>query len=162
MNFYSRDELLAIGFSHVGEDIRVSRRAIFYATSGRLGDRVRIDDMAIFTGHIELGDDVHVSPFCFLGGTGGKIVMGNRSGISTHVSIFTKSDDYGRHTPEPRSKIEGDVRIDDGTIFGAQCVILPGAIVGENCRIGVGSVIQGVVAPGSRIVSAAIKTVKLA
>lgn len=161
MNFYSRDELLAIGFSHVGVDTRVSRRATFYATSGRLGDRVRIDDTAILTGHVELGDDVHVSPFSFLGGTGGKIVMGNGSGISTHVSIFTKSDDYGRQTEDHCEKLQGDVDIGENSIFGAQCVILPGSLVGENCKIGVGCVIQGVIAPGSRVISASIKTVKL-
>jgi acetyltransferase-like isoleucine patch superfamily enzyme len=161
VDFFSRDELLALGFAEVGEDTRVSRRAIFYASAGRIGDRVRVDDMAIFTGHVELGDDVHISPFCFLGGTGGKIVMGARSGISTHVSIFTKSDDYRANADEHAAKVTGDVSIGDNTIFGAQCVILPGSTVGANCRIGVGCVVTGEVAPASRVVSAAIKTVKL-
>lgn len=162
MDFYSREDLLALGFSEVGEDTRVSRRAIFYASTGRIGDRVRVDDLAIFTGHVELGDDVHVSPFCFLGGTGGKIVMGARSGVSTHVSIFTKSDDYRASGDEESAKVTGDVSIGEKTIFGSQCVILPGSTIGANCQIGVGCVVTGDVAPQSRIVSAAIKTVKLA
>src|SRR6185295_7819409 len=101
----SREELLAIGFSAVGSDCKVSRHAHFFATSGKLGDGVRIDALAILTGHIELDDHAHVSPFSFLGGTGGKIKFGKHAGISTHCSLFTKTDDYTGSKGEARDKV---------------------------------------------------------
>ncbi|BAK75318.1 putative acyltransferase [Pseudogulbenkiania sp. NH8B] len=157
----SREEVLALGFSHVGEGVRVSRRATFYDISGVIGDGARIDDFAILTGHIEIGRQVHVSPFCFLGGTGGTIRLGDGVGFSTHVSVFTKSDDYQQRTDGPRDKVCGDVVIGDFTIFGAQCVILPGSVVGKHCSVGIGCVVHDTLPDGGRYVSMGIKSVRL-
>ncbi|QEL56622.1 acyltransferase [Chromobacterium paludis] len=158
----SREQLLALGFSSVGHNVKVSHRAVFHAISGSLGDGARIDDFAVLTGHVEVGAGAHISPFCFLGGTGGRIVMGRGAGLSTHVSIFTKSDEYQQPgLGGERSKVTGDVIIGDYSIFGAQCVVLPGSVVGANCSIGVGCVVGGEVAEGSRLVSMGIKNVRL-
>ena len=154
------EELLALGFSRVGANTRVSRRAVFYDISGEIGDGARIDDFAIITGHIEIGDNTHVSPFCFLGGTGGKITLATGSGMSTHVSIFTKSDNYRQNTDGPRDKIEGDVYIGQHSILGAQCVVLPCAVIGQNCSFGVGCTLSGVFPDGGHYVSVSIKLVR--
>ena len=161
MDLLSREELLAIGFTAVGEGVKVSRRAVFYVIEDSIGDGARIDDFAILTGQLEIGPRTHISPFCFLGGTGGRIVLGEGVGFSTHVSVFTKSDDYQQQADGPRGKVEGDVVIGPHTIFGAQCVILPGAEVGRNCSIGVGCVIKDKVADGGRYVSMGIRSVQL-
>jgi acetyltransferase-like isoleucine patch superfamily enzyme len=161
MGFYSQEELYAMGFTHVGVGTRISKRATFYEMSGSLGDQARIDDYAILTGNVSIGARAHVSPFCFLGGTGGKIVMEDDSGMSTHVSIFTKSDDYRDGTSENRGKICGDVIIGTHTILGAQCVVLPGAVVGKNCTIGVGCVVHGALADDGRYVSVGFKSIRL-
>ncbi|MDA0979578.1 MAG: acyltransferase, partial [Proteobacteria bacterium] len=71
MTPYSREELLALGFESVGADVMVSRDVRFFAISGSLGDRVRIDTYCIVTGQVELGADVHIAPLCFLSATGG-------------------------------------------------------------------------------------------
>lgn len=161
MSYISESELLALGFTSVGQDTRVSRYAQFYDVIGTIGDGARVDDFAILTGNLSLGKDVHVSPFCFLSGTGGKIVMEEGAGMSTHVSVFTKSDDYRDKVRGARRKVTGDVVIGKYSILGAQCVILPGVTIGEYCSIGVGCVLENNVSNSSRLVSIGIKSIYL-
>lgn len=162
MAYLTREALLALGFTRVGDDVRVSPLARFYDIDGVIGDGARIDDFAILTGQIDIGARVHVSPFCFLGGTGGRIVLGDGVGFSTHVSVFTKSDDYQHAQDGARDKVCGDIRIGQNTIFGAQCVILPGATIGSGCTVGTGCVINDVLADGGRYVSMGVRSVRLA
>lgn len=161
MDYLTREELSSIGFSEIGANTRVSRRAVFYEISGSIGDGARIDDFAILTGHIEIGAQCHVSPFCFLGGTGGRIVLGTGAGMSTHVSLFTKSDDYQEALDGPRGKINGDITIGRNTILGAQCVVLPNTTIGPGCSFGIGCVVSGNHTEKSRYVSVGIKSVRI-
>ncbi|QZA80035.1 acyltransferase [Deefgea piscis] len=161
MKYLNYDELIEIGFSSVGVDTKISRRAIFYDISGSIGDNVRIDDFSILTGWVVIGNDAHISPFCFLGGTGGRITLGVGVGLSTHVSIFTKSDDYQERSTGLRGKVSGDVFVGDYSIFGAQCVLLPGAEIGKHCSIGVGCVVHNKLLDSGRYISVGIKSVML-
>ena len=49
MNGYlSREEVLALGFASVGENVQISNKACFYgAAKMRIGSHVRIDDFCI-------------------------------------------------------------------------------------------------------------------
>ncbi len=152
-DLYSKDELLALGFSSVGDDTLIARDVKFFAIEGSIGDRVRIDTYAILTGHIELGDDTHVSPFCFLSATGGKITMGAGSGIGPQVSLLTKSDDYNSEDLGDKGKLSGDISIGERTILGAGCKVLPGATVGSDASIGSNCVITSDVKAGDQVVS---------
>lgn len=162
MDYLTREELAGIGFSSVGEGTRVSRRAVFYDIRGSIGDAARIDDFAILTGHVEIGSRCHISPFCFLGGTGGRITLGNGAGMSTHVSLFTKSDDYQQAATGHRDKISGDILIGRDTILGAQCVVLPNTATGVCCSFGIGCVISGDYPDASRHISVGIKSIRIA
>lgn len=161
MGYLSVDELLRLGFSRVAEGTKVSRRAIFYDISGELGANARIDDFAILTGNVLVGENVHVSPFCFLGGTGGTIRLEKGAGMSTHVSLFTKSDDYQTPAQGKRQKVSGDILVGEYSILGAQCVVLPGAKIGKYCSIGVGCVISGQLPDSCRYVSMGVKSVRI-
>ncbi len=151
-NIYSREDLLKIGFKSVGKATLVSKDARFFSVQGELGDGVRIDAFSILTGHILLGKNVHVSPFCFLGGTGGTIRMGPHSGLSTHVSVFTKSADYSKQTLDA-PKLTGNVSIGNHSIVGSGSTVMPGSKIGKNASLGCNCVIQGSVPAGSIIVS---------
>lgn len=159
-NFYSKTELLGMGFKSIGEGATVSKDARFFAIKGQLGKGVRIDAYSILTGHIILGNNVHISPFCFLGGTGGTIRMGSNSGLSTHVSVFTKSADYSKQSLDT-PKLMGNVSIGDRSIVGAGSTLMPGSRVGKNVSIGCNSVIQGSITSGSIIVSRGIGLITL-
>lgn len=160
MECLSKSELIAFGFTHVGKNTRVSRVARFYDINGSIGDGARVDDFAIITGNVSIGKHTHISPFCFLAGTGGQILMEEGSGMSAHVSVFTKSDDYREQACGTRRKVTGDVVIGKYSILGAQCVILPGVTIGNFCSIGVGCVLQDDVADASRLVSMGIKSIQ--
>lgn len=160
-DFYNREELLKIGFKSVGKGAVVSKDARFFAIIGEIGEGVRIDAYSILTGHIVLGKNVHVSPFCFLGGTGGTIRMGANSGLSTHVSVFTKSADYSKPSLTDVPKLTGNVSIGDRSIIGAGSTVMPGSKIGKNASIGCNSVISGPIRAGSIIVSRGIGLVTL-
>lgn len=159
-NIYNKQGLLSIGFKSVGEGVIVSKDARFFSIEGKLGDGVRIDAYSILTGHIELGRNVHISPFCFLGGTGGTIRMGSNSGLSTHVSVFTKSADYSKKSLDT-PKLTGHVSVGDHSIVGAGSTIMPGSRIGKDVSIGCNSVINGSIKAGSIIVSRGIGLVTL-
>lgn len=157
---YSTEELLAIGFRSVGKNARVSRDARFFEISGSLGDNVRIDAFTVITGNIRVGTGVHISPFCFLGGTGGEISMEDHSGLSSHVSLFTKSDDYsGAGTGG--GKITGGIRVGQRTVVGSGSTILPGVVIGENAKIGCACVVSHNIDAGTIVVSRGIGLVPL-
>ena len=45
MAIYTRDELQELGFSNVGENVKISKKASIYGASRiSIGDNVRIDD----------------------------------------------------------------------------------------------------------------------
>jgi acetyltransferase-like isoleucine patch superfamily enzyme len=149
---YSKRELIALGFSSVGNNVSVSNDVRFFAIEGSLGDNVRIDAYAILTGKLELHANVHVSPFCFLSATGGSITMQENSGIGSHVAVLTKSDDYTTDSTSS-GKVSGDIVIGTNSIIGAGCKILPGSKVGNDCSVGSNAVINGNIKAGDMVIS---------
>ena len=64
---YEREELHAIGFKEVGQDVQISRRASIYNPHViTLGDHVRVDDFCVLSGGtgIQLGSHIHIGCFC--------------------------------------------------------------------------------------------------
>ncbi len=152
-DIYDKSELMDMGFNDVGDDVVVSKDVRFFAIQGKLGDGVRIDAFSILTGNIILGDHVHVSPFCFLAGTGGKITMGNNSGVASHVSIFTKSADYRTLESESADKVEGAVSIGEYTIIGSGAKLMPGVTISEHVNIGCNCIINQDIEKGVILIS---------
>lgn len=152
--FFSVEELRKFGFSSVSRSCRVSRLTRFHACSGRIGVDVRIDDYVILTGEIILEDQVHISPFCFLNGTGGGISMGKNSGIGSHSVVLTKSDDYSQVGIQ-RQKVKGPVNIGTNAVLGTNVIILPNLNIGEGASVGARCVIGSSVDPQARVYSEA-------
>jgi acetyltransferase-like isoleucine patch superfamily enzyme len=160
-DIYSKEELLNLGFKFIGKGVFVSKDARFFAITGELGEGVRIDAYSILTGHIVLGRNVHISPFCFLSGTGGTIRMGSNSGVSAHVSVFTKSVDYSKQILADAPKLTGNVSIGDYSVVGSGSTIMPGSKIGKNVSIGCNCVINGPVQKGTILVSRGIGLIAL-
>ena len=101
MAILSRDDLEAMGFSSVGENVRISDRATFYNTANiSLGNNVRIDDFCVLSagvGGIQVGDYVHIAVYSSLIGAG-KVTLSNFCNISSRVSIYSSNDDYSGTT----------------------------------------------------------------
>lgn len=137
----SRRELFRRGFRSVGSDVSVSRLTQMHGFTGSIEDGTRIDDFCVLTGNVEIGARVHISPFVFLGGSGGCIRLMSDSGVGSHSSLFTKTQIYDLEVP--RNEIDfGDIEIGTNSILGRNVTVLPGVTIGQWCVIGSGCIIR--------------------
>ena len=142
-SYYSVEELMDFGFAALGNDVRISRKCSLYgAENMRFGDHVRIDDFCILSGRIEIGSYVHVAAYCGLFGNAG-IFLGDFSGLSSRVSIYSESEDYsGASLTNPtipaeyRKITSRAVHIGRHALVGSGAVILPGVRLGEGVSVG--------------------------
>lgn len=147
---FSIDELKAIGFSEVGEDVRVSRLCTMYSISGSIGAGTRIDDFTILKGNFKIGRKVHICSHCSLSAVGGEIEINDLAGIGVNNIFFTTSDDMlqtalcGPLVDQKSVKHKsGPIKIGRGAALGARVTVMPGVHVGEFAAFGVSSVLAG-------------------
>ena len=146
----SREELLNLGFQHLGEDVIISDTAKFYGASNMtIGNHVRIDDYSIFVGKIEIGSYVHIGAFASLHASSGSIKIHDFSGISSRVTIYAASDDFsgnymmGYGVPNSfRHTISSNVIISSFCHVGTGSTLLPGAKMSEGSVIGAMSLVM--------------------
>ncbi len=152
MSFYSLDELAKLGLRSYGENVLISRKASLYnAGAIDIGSHVRIDDFCVLsagTGGISIGNFVHVAVYASMIGAG-RISLGDYSGLSGRVAIYSSNDDYsGGHLTNPtvptkyRGVTSADVIIERHVIIGAGSVVLPGVSIGEGAAIGALSLVR--------------------
>lgn len=159
-SYYTEDELQQLGLARVGRNVRLDRSVrLFGVGSISIGDNVRIDCYCVLSAGqagIEIGDFVHIGVGVRMFGTGGQIVMGNFSGLSADVSVYTSSDDYlGGYLTNPtvperfRNLKCGNVMIRKHAIVGAKAVILPGVELAEGSAVGALTLVRKNVLPYS-------------
>jgi acetyltransferase-like isoleucine patch superfamily enzyme len=152
MGYLSRKQIDAIGFASVGHDVMISKLASFHhAAAITIGNHVRIDDFCVFSaglGGITIGNFVHISVGAALIGAK-KITLDDFSGLSSHVSIYSSSDDYSGAlmtnpmVPLPfRGGDHEEVFLGKHVIVGAGSVILPGTIIDDGVAIGALSLVS--------------------
>jgi dTDP-4-amino-4,6-dideoxy-D-glucose acyltransferase len=151
-SFYDRSELLAMGFNFLGKNVRLSRKAsLFNISNISIGDHSRIDDFCVLSagrGGIDIGNYVHISVYTSLMGQG-KITLGDFSGCSSRVSVYSSNDDYsGEYLTNPTvdseftNVSEAPVVIGKHAIIGAGSIVLPGVTIGEGVSVGALSLIN--------------------
>ena len=95
--FYSREDLIKIGFKSLGENVLISDKASIYGASNiEIGSNVSIDDFCIISsgdGGIIIGNYVHIACYAHLIGSG-QIIVEDHAQISGKVSIYSSSDDF--------------------------------------------------------------------
>lgn len=152
MSCYSENELAELGLAHVGQNVRLSRRASLYGAQRiAIGDNSRIDDFCVLSageGGIEIGSYVHLGAMVTLIGRG-RIAIGDLSTLSGRVSVYSSSDDYsGAHmtnptVPEHLTCVEHrDVMIGRHVIVGSASVLIPGAILEDGVAVGALSLVK--------------------
>ena len=150
-SFYSREELLQLGFKSCGEEVFISKRAVFYSPQKiEIGNHVRIDDFCFISGGagIKIGSYVHIAAYSALYGKFG-IEIGDYVNISSRVNIYSTSDDYsGEYLTGPMVNAEyihdigRKVLIEDHVIIGAGSIVLPGGMLREGAAIGAMSLVK--------------------
>ena len=143
-SFYSPEELTELGLGSYGDDVRISRRASLYGAADiHLGSHVRIDDFCVLSGHITLGNYVHIAASDLLFGGEAGIVFGDYTTASSRCALYAQSDDYsGAFMTNPTvpqaytGVYSAPVTIGRHVILGTGSTVLPGVLVAEGCAAG--------------------------
>jgi dTDP-4-amino-4,6-dideoxy-D-glucose acyltransferase len=146
-------------FKWIGKDCKISDWARFYSPEKIIiGNNCRIDDFCVMSGgkEIIIGDYVHIACGTYLFGGGG-IIIEDFVGISTHVNIWSQSDDYTGHSmfcPQIPQKFKlhqkfEQVIIKKQVLIGCGVSILPGVTLGEGSMVGAHSLITRDLLPWS-------------
>jgi acetyltransferase-like isoleucine patch superfamily enzyme len=144
MAYLSEEQLIKMGFAHLGCNVRISDKASIYnADQINIGDNSRIDDFCVISGKLRIGRNVHIVPFCLVAGGEPGITFCDFSTLAYNVKVFAQSDDYLGTTmtnstvpAEYKSEIKKPVFIGRHTIVGAGAVIMPGVTIEEGNSIG--------------------------
>jgi galactoside O-acetyltransferase len=146
MGLLTRQHIEEMGFSHVGDNPRLSDKASYYNCANIvIGDNVRIDDFCVLSagaGGIEIGRYIHIAVYTSLIGAG-KISLHDFSNISSRVAIYSSNDDYSGASmtnpmvPDEYTNVShADVIIGRHVIVGSGSVVLPGVILEDGVAIG--------------------------
>lgn len=149
----SRDQLEALGFASLGDDVRIHPSVIFFGAERiRIGSRVRIDCFSVLSAGPEgivIGNNVHVAAGCYLFGSGGPITLDDFSGLSSRVALYTATDDYlGGALTNPtvpdafKQVARGPVTLGRHAIVGAGAVVLPNVALGFGAAVGALAVVR--------------------
>jgi acetyltransferase-like isoleucine patch superfamily enzyme len=143
--YYNQDELRAAGVRTIGRNVRIHEDCNIHGLEHiSFGSDVRIDAYVtiIATGQVTIGSYVHIASYCLLSGGEG-ISLGDFSGLSHGVRIYSRSDDYSGQSltnptvPASFTHVEcGAVTVGRHVIIGSGSVILPGVTIEEGASIG--------------------------
>ncbi len=144
--YFESEELRKFGFKSVGENVKIAKNTTIIGLNNiSLGNNIRIDGnvvIAAYSGSLTLGNYIHIGGGCYLGCAGG-ITMGDFSGLSQGISIYSGTDDYtGKSLTNPTVphkylKVKlAPVVLGKHVIVGSGSVILPGVTIGEGSSVG--------------------------
>ena len=95
--YYDSRQLRELGIKYCGSNVSLHRNCeILGLEHISIGDNVRIDPWTVISAindEVTIGNFVHIGAYCYLAGGSG-IVMGDYSGLSQGVKIYSVTDDY--------------------------------------------------------------------
>lgn len=149
MAYLSRQDLEAMGFKKLGQNVRVSDKASVYDCEEiEIGDNSRIDDFCVVSGKIKIGRFCHIAPMCLVAGGKPGVVLHDFCGLAYGAKVFSQSDDYSGESltnsnipAKYKQEFFSEVSLEKHVIVGAGSVVLPGVIVGEGSSVGAMSLV---------------------
>lgn len=146
-SFYSPSELAEFSFASLGDNVLISRLARFYAPHKmHIGNCVRIDDFAILSGAVWLGDFIHISAQATITGGNGvdsSVKMGDFCSLSLGSKILSISDDLSSGVlvnscipEEYRNLKRSHIIMPRHNHIGAMSLVLPHTIFEEGANLG--------------------------
>lgn len=144
MAYYSRKELIELGFKYLGKDVKVSKNASIYDHHLiEIDDFSRIDDFCLLSGKVRIGKYCHITPMCLIAGGNLGVCLDDFVTLAYGVKLFSQSDDYSGLTmtnslipKEYKNEKFAKVVIKKHSILGANSTVLPGVTINEGCAIG--------------------------
>lgn len=151
--FLGPEELLQIRFQSLGSGVLIDRSVRLVSPERiSIGNNVRIDCFSVISAGsdgISIGSNVHIASGCYIFGGGGEVVLGDFSGLSSRVTVFTATDDYtsGALTNptvpiEFRNVQKGKVLVGRHAIIGCGSTLLPGIVIGYGAAVGAMSLVK--------------------
>ena len=147
LGYYNEHDLSKMGFKALGRNVQIAKNCTIIGLENiEIGDHVRIDGycsiLAAEQGWLRLGSYIHIGGYCLLS-AGDGIHMGDFSGLSQGVRIYSKTDDYsGNHLTNPTVPekyvgiTRGAVVLGRHVIIGSGSVILPNVSIGDGSSVG--------------------------
>jgi acetyltransferase-like isoleucine patch superfamily enzyme len=140
-----------------GTDVRIADSAVIKNPElVSIGNHVAIDDFCYITTALEVGDYVHIGPYCsIIGGKKALCVLKDFAGLSAGCRLICASDDYlgsGLTNPTIPAPYRAEVRIapvilEKHALLGTNGVIHPGVTLGEGAAVGSYSLVTKDLAP---------------
>jgi dTDP-4-amino-4,6-dideoxy-D-glucose acyltransferase len=152
-NNYDRDELEAMDFRSIGNNVRIDRSVRLFNTEHiSIGNNVRIDCFSLITAGpegVSLGNRVHIAAGSYVFGSAARVTLDDFSGMSARGIIYTATDDFLEgwmaHPTIPdsyRKVTMGPVYIGKHAIIGCGSVILPNVILAWGTAVGALSLVK--------------------
>ncbi len=144
MAYLGEEELLAIGFRALGENVKISDKASIYNPEMiELGDHSRIDDFCVVSGKVVIGRYCHITPHCLVAGGSPGITFSDFCTLAYGVQVFAQTDDYSGRSmvnslipKEFKNEYCAGVFLEKQVIIGAGSVVFPGVLIREGCSVG--------------------------
>lgn len=168
MAYLTASQLEEVGFKALGKNVKISDKASIYnADQIEIGDNSRIDDFCVVSGRIKIGAFCQIAPMCLLAGGEEGIYLGDFSGLSYGVKIFSQSDDYSGEAmissfvpAKYKNEKKEAVVIHRQVIIGAGSMVMPGVNLAEGCSVGAMSLIHKDTSPWGIYVGVPAKRIK--
>ncbi len=140
MAFLNAEQLGAMGFRSVGENVLISDRASIYEPEKMsFGDNARVDDFCVLSGEISLGRNVHLAVFSNVASGRSNITLDDFAGLAYGCHLIAQSDDYSGTTMsnatvprEFKNETSEPIHIGRHALLGTGTIVLPGVTVGEG------------------------------
>ncbi len=143
MAFLSEQSLAALGFKHLGVNVKISDKASIYEPElMEIGDHARIDDFCVISGKVTLGRNVHIAIFCNVAGGEKGVTLEDFCGLAYGCHVFSQRDDYtGRTLTNPtvpdryKDEFKSAVLLKRHSLLGADSMVLPGVTLQEGTAV---------------------------
>lgn len=123
--------------------------------------QVFIAPNAVVTGEVNLGENVNIWYGAVLRGDSGTITIGDHTNIQDNCVVHEQTA-IGSHCTIGHGAIVHGCTVGDNCVIGMGSIVLNGAILGDGCLVGAGAVVTGKMnAPaGSVLLGSPAKVVK--
>ncbi len=112
------------------------------------------------------GKPIYISSRCWFDGTDYSLIsIGDKVVISSYVSVLTHDFSLARihdalaGETRPELAVVKPVSIGANSFIGRGAILMPGTSIGENCIVGAGSVVRGVIPDNSIVLGNPAKVV---
>lgn len=148
--FYTPDELYALGLASFGNDVRISKQAVIIRPElVNIGNHVAIDPFVYISTKVDIGDYVHIAPFVGIGGSNKSYCkVSSFCTISQGSKLICGSEEYGGDgllgPPIPkkyRVLIHGRIILEKFVALSVNTVVFPNVTICEGTVVGACSLV---------------------